>query len=129
NNELFTFLRTYGLTKNKIGEVIECEKLDDKELMNLEYLNISKKKLKEIPESIGNLENLEYFCFNPFNSVKFPDSFCNLKKLKKLILYGDGINSLPENIGNLENLEEIRLEECLNIKKFPPSMCNLKNLK
>ncbi len=81
-----------------------------------------------VPESIGNLTNLEelYLNFNKLESL--PKSIGNLTNLKELYLNFNKLESLPENIEYLINLKELYLygnpisdEEKVRIKKLLPN--------
>lgn len=71
-------------------------------LPQLKSLNLSKNQLKELPESIGNLKNIETLnlSFNQFE--KLPKSIGNLKKMKSLELeYNENLETFPEMINEL----------------------------
>ena len=78
-------------------------------LSNLQELNIGDNQLKELPESIGNLSNLQtLFLFN--NQLKeLPESIGNLSNLQKLYIGSNQLKELPEFIGNLSNLQELNI--------------------
>ncbi|MBF2016611.1 MAG: hypothetical protein IGS23_15705 [Rivularia sp. T60_A2020_040] len=66
-------------------------------------------KLKELPESVGNLSYLTELeikgCIGDLSDfTKVPDSIGKLKRLESLTIVGTAIQSLPNSIGNLENL-------------------------
>jgi Leucine-rich repeat (LRR) protein len=80
-----------------------------------------------IPNSIGNLINLQklYLGYNQITIL--PDSIGNLINLQKLDLHNNQITILPDSIGNLINLRELEL--CHNkITILPHSIGNLINL-
>jgi Leucine-rich repeat (LRR) protein len=81
-----------------------------------------------LSENIGELENLTWLSVTDNLLRSLPDSICKLKKLKKLSLQGNILESLPENIGELESLEHLALSGNL-LTSLPDSICNLKNLK
>jgi Leucine-rich repeat (LRR) protein len=85
-------------------------------------------KIFNIPEDIGDLQDLEAFTINFTEMSSIPDSFFNLKKLKYLNLRGNKFTSISEKISNLSLLENIDLS--LNKLDFvPDSLSILKNLK
>jgi len=110
---------------------------DKKEIFDLSYLGdltklvevfISNTGYSSIPESIGNLKNLEILNI-PRNSIdSLPKSIGKLKKLRELIMYYNNLTSLPDEIGNLKNLEilDFRLN---NINDIPETIGNLVNLR
>lgn len=66
-------------------------------------------ELKELPECIGDLKNLEeLYLSNQYEIKKLPKSIGKLVNLKKLILFNIDIQ-LPEEIINLINLNELYL--------------------
>ncbi|MBI5354940.1 MAG: leucine-rich repeat domain-containing protein [Candidatus Aenigmarchaeota archaeon] len=67
-------------------------------------LNITDRKLTELPDSISNLKGLQelYVGFNNLQSL--PDSISNLKNLQTLYVFNNKYQSLPESIGNLSSL-------------------------
>ena len=60
--------------------------------------------------------------------VSLPNSFRNLKSLKKLSLRCNPLSSFPEEISTLASLEELDLS-LTGLMKIPPSIRNLKSLK
>ena len=98
----------------------EIYSVDCKELY-LPYKNI-----EHIPDSIGNLINLEILFLNNNQINILPDSFGNLINLQKINLDNNQITILPDSIGNLINLRDLYLtynkimilpNEILKIKK------------
>lgn len=82
----------------------------------------------ELPESIGELDNLEILLFRSNEIKRVPWSIGNLFNLKKLDLSSNRIRKLPKSIGNLVNLEELLLN-CNKLEKLPKYVGNLFNLK
>ena len=88
------------------------------------------RKLKEIPENIGNLKNLTSLLIRDCDSLeKIPESIGNLKNLTSLLICRcENLKKIPESIGNLENLTTLRILDCDSLEKIPESIGNLKNL-
>ncbi|MGP9526403.1 leucine-rich repeat domain-containing protein [Psychrobacter sp. AOP7-D1-15] len=103
---------------------------DSIELLGLKSLYINyNSKIKNIPECIGNLKNLESIILEEVDIEKLPDSIGRLLKLKNLSINdNDKIIELPESIGNLINLESINLQYT-SIEKIPDSVDKLLKLK
>jgi Leucine-rich repeat (LRR) protein len=81
-----------------------------------------------LPDSIGNLENLEYLDLQS-NELEFvPESIGNLKKLEVFALSANNLESLPESIGKLTELKKLYVERN-KLKSLPESFCNLVDLK
>jgi internalin A len=110
--------------------------------LSISYAN----NIEEIPTWIGNLIYLEELYINTYYQsmtqsdknrkakrlTKLPNSICELRNLKKLILKSGELSELPEHIGNLMNLEELNIQGSFNsysFKKLPKSIVKLKNLR
>lgn len=103
------------------SEISECK--------NLKRLNMLKAYFTSgLPESIGELQNLEFLSINLSGADKLPESIGNLKKLKYLYAAGCGMTTVPESIGECESLAILDLHSN-KITSVPDSICNLKNLK
>jgi Leucine-rich repeat (LRR) protein len=96
---------------------VDCKKL---------YLNYT--NIKYIPDSIGNLINLQGLYLTNNHQIKtLPDSIGNLINLQRLNLNNNQINTLPNSIGNLINLQNLDLSYN-QITILPDSIGNLINL-
>ena len=83
--------------------------------------------LSDLPESIGNLEQLVQLYIDDNELQSLPDSIGNLSNLLYLIANFNNLESLPDSIGNLENL--IWLDVGYNqIEYVPSSIGSLSNL-
>ena len=83
-------------------------------LVNLEslkelYMDVN--DLKYFPEPIGKLKSLQVFHANRNKLKELPDSIGDLKSLKEFWIYENSLTSLPESIGELESLEELYLSD------------------
>ena len=81
------------------------------QLRNLQQLWLSYNQIKKIPESIGQLNNLQqlWLCKNQIEEI--PESIGQLKNLQQLWLSGNQIKKIPESIGQLVNLQELWLND------------------
>ncbi|MCP4221171.1 MAG: hypothetical protein GY765_41460 [bacterium] len=96
-------------------------------LTQLESLDLSGNQLTKFPDSIGNLTQLESLNLSGNQLTKFPDSIGNLTQLKSLNLKDNQLPKLPDTIGNLTQLGELNLSiNCLS--KLPESIGNLTKL-
>ena len=103
------------------SDISQCKKLKRIDLLKAYFL-------KNIPESICELENLEFLRISLSGADKLPESIGNLKKLKYLYADNCDITTVPESIGGCESLIVLDLHST-DIAKIPDSVTNLKNLK
>ena len=96
-------------------------------LSNLQLLNISDNHLKELPESIGNLSKLEVLYISNNQLKELPESIGNLSNLQELQITVNQLKELPESIGNLSNLQSLNIYRNL-LEELPESIGNLSNL-
>ena len=115
---------------NYLKELPECIG----ELRNLRIINLSNDDyqldydalIKKLPDSLGNLCNLEELdVYGLQDLVQLPKNFSRLKRLKRLNTMCSGIKELPltpEQWGNLEALSMHGplpdLQHCINLKEF-----------
>jgi len=113
----------------------------------LKVLNLDERLVTFLPESIGNLTELEELSLREGLISSLPNSFFDLHNLKKLgldnnplttlsesitqlsnlttlSLYDTDLTTIPENIGDLSNLRYLILESSRLIS-LPESICNL----
>jgi hypothetical protein len=96
-------------------------------LQNLQELDLSGNVLYSLPESIVKLQNLEWLHLGYNNLSSLLESIGNLQNLQELWLYNNNLSSLPESIGNLQNLERLDLFKN-KLSSLPKSIGNLQNL-
>ena len=72
-------------------------------------------------------ESLREELFNEIYTL--PKSIANLKKVKKLWLYGSKLKRIPPEIGQMESLEYFDPYTSYNLHWFPYEITNCKNLK
>ncbi|KAJ3684621.1 hypothetical protein LUZ61_013785 [Rhynchospora tenuis] len=99
-------LRTLIITGGPAPVINILQKKLSSNLKCLRSLDMSKCKLDNLHESIGNLIHLRY-----------------------LNLSGSLFESLPESICKLLNLQTLNLDDCDNLKALPEGMCNLINMR
>ncbi|MFX1354202.1 MAG: leucine-rich repeat domain-containing protein, partial [Promethearchaeota archaeon] len=78
-----------------------------RELTNLKILNLNFNPIKEIPASIGTLENVEYLYFKQDEGKldSIPEDLIKLRNLKVLDLTGNIIEHIPESIKSLKSMK------------------------
>jgi Leucine-rich repeat (LRR) protein len=116
---LFIIGMFFSLTgMNVLEKLIKYDELNEnerKKLRNVTSLNLRRKNLRELPESIGFLTNLKDLDLPENEFTKLPDSIGLLLKLQHLNLRSNTLTSLPESIGNLSNLKELNLSDFYSI--------------
>ena len=118
-----------------------------KNFTKLKKLSISyRNNVKELPQWIGNFLYIEELIVNTYYSsriqsdknreakkiTKLPNSICELKTLKRLIITSGALEELPEKIGDMTELEELNIQgnfESYSFTELPKSIVKLKKLK
>ena len=77
-----------------------------------------------IPESIGNLTNLEWLYIGANQLSFLPENIYNLINLRAFIVGENQLTSISENIGNLININTLGLNDNQLIT-LPESICNI----
>ena len=80
-----------------------------------------------LPESFGDLVNLQNLSLNNNHLTQLPNSFGNLTGLTTIRLYNNKLTSLPANFGELNNLLTIYLDNNL-LTTLPANFGNLSHL-
>jgi len=102
--------------KNVKTIIIQSANIDG----NLDFSGMSKNK---------NLVSLELGTYSTEPPLEeFPESICQLKKLKHLDISSNSISSIPSCIGNLKYLQTLILES-INVKTLPKEITKLTALK
>jgi len=97
-------------------------------LKHLSILRMIENSIKNIPDSIGNLNSLIHLDLRINNIDKIPKMISRCTRLKRFELYGNLLKNIPQSIGNLISLEELNLG-LNNISIIPDSIGNLTKLK
>jgi Leucine-rich repeat (LRR) protein len=92
---------------------------------NTKGLNYYDKKISKLPESIGNLVNLQYLHLHNNQLTALPESISKLVSLEYLYLHNNQLTTLPESIDNLVKLKELSLYNN-QLKNLPASILNIK---
>ena len=72
-------------------------------LTNLTYLGIADNEFTNLPQNIGDLQQLEILYASRNNITSLPDSIGDILTLKSLQMGQNKLNTLPETLANLQN--------------------------
>ncbi|KAM9836758.1 leucine-rich repeat and calponin homology domain-containing protein 4 isoform 2-T2 [Aulostomus maculatus] len=89
-------------------------------------LNLSNRKLKEIPRSARNydLSDITHADLSKNRLCELPEELCQFISLETLSLYHNGMRSLSSSLGNLQALTYLNLSRNL-LSSLPPSVFQL----
>ncbi|MFT6211621.1 MAG: Leucine-rich repeat (LRR) protein [Bacteroidia bacterium] len=91
---------------------------------NLQWLDLSKNRLTEIPANLGLLKNLKKLILFKNKIESLPPEIGLLEDLRELIINQNELQTLPEEIGNLKKLRYIDMWSN-NITHLPKSMVEM----
>lgn len=94
----------YGDDSKKLTELPESLG----ELTQLQSLNLSRNQLAGLPEWLGRLTQLQTLDVRDNELSKLPEWLGRLTQLQTLDLSGNQLTALPEWLGRLTNLKELR---------------------
>ena len=112
------------LSKRKLTEI----PVEIYQYKHLKYLDISKNKFTSIPLEINQFKHLEQLNIGKNKLTLCPIVICSIPSLKILKLYQNPMTSIPDCIQYLTDLEELDIFETL-IESFPSTLVELKKLK
>ena len=95
-------------------------------LKQIEKLVFRSNNLELVPDSVGNISSLKDLSIESTNT-KISDNIGNLLNLETLRLKIDKINSLPENIGKLSKLRMLTVD-CNHLEIIPEIISELSSL-
>ncbi len=98
--------------------------LDDNKILGL---GLYECRLKNLPEPILKLTNLQILDLSWNQLTTLPESFGTLKSLQELDLQDNQLTTLPESFGDLKSLQELELNDN-KLKTLPESFYILNNL-
>ncbi|MFC2175851.1 leucine-rich repeat domain-containing protein [Bacteroidota bacterium] len=101
----FPNLQWLDLSRNRIQEIPAEIGL----LTQLKKLILHKNRIETLPPEIGALTDLRELIINNNELVSLPKEIGNLKKLRYLDMWSNNISVLPKSMGKLDALEEVDL--------------------
>lgn len=96
-------------------------------LVNLEELNLENNEISTVPLCVAKLKNLKYFCVSHNRIKTISDGIGKLSKLEILEIDGNQLTSLPKSITKLKNLVSLDVQEN-HLKKLPEDIYLLQKL-
>lgn len=98
-------------------------------LLRVKALDLSRNRLRELPEEVGKLINLRYLNLSHNPLSELPETVCGLYNLQTLKLVAcDHLVRLPEGIGKLRNLRHLEIDRTDSLKSLPKGIGKLKSL-
>ena len=76
---------------------------------NLVALDLSKNKIKNIPDSISNFDQLEMVNLRKNKFEVFPESLFQMKNIKEIVISSNQIGFVPDAIGQCTQLRKLDL--------------------
>ncbi|XP_039164668.1 disease resistance protein RPV1-like [Eucalyptus grandis] len=98
------------------------------DLQNLKILDISTSKLSNLPSTIGKLGNLEELHASSCTSLAGEFPINGLSSLKILVLSWTGVSGFSDSLDKLSHLEKLDLCGCEKLQSLPEIMSKLPSL-
>lgn len=119
-----------SLKKLYFSDAYELYHLEEgiSQLKNLEYLNLDRNKLADLPNDFCGLITLKWLRLNNNQLVVLPQKMTNLKNLRSLYLRGNKFTQVPEQLKEMKSLEQLDLGDN-QITELPKWLSELPNLK
>ena len=92
---------------------------------HIKALNLSNWEISKLPDSIGNLIELNHLILKDNNLKNIPELISLLKNLETLELGNCQITSLPDSFGNLKKLKKLTIERNFKLSSIPNTILQL----
>ena len=92
---------------------------------HIKALNLNNWELSTIPDSIGNLIELNHLILRDNKLRNIPETIRLLENLETLELGNCQISSLPDSLSNLKNLKKLTIERNFQLKSIPKVLLQL----
>ena len=112
------------LSNKKLKEVPE----EIRSMKNLNALDLGRNKLRKLPDWLGELAYLQEFRASRNKLNQFPEVLCQLVHLKRLDLSRNALTGLPACMGRLTELVSLDLWSN-DLGEFPPDLEGMKALR
>jgi internalin A len=112
------------VTESRLSTDILIEEARKK---NSVILDLSRRDLTELPESIAHLSQLLVLYLNDNYLMRLPDSVVQLPQLEELYLNGNRLTTLPDSLAQLSQLKVLSLERN-QLTTLPESVTGLSQL-
>ena len=96
-------------------------------LTSLEELHLIGHEIRDLPESISQLEQLQVLDLSKCSLSAFPDAACKVTSLVSLDLHLNDIKTLPDSVKNLVNLHRLDLRHC-GFEQYPKIVLEMPSL-
>ncbi|MBK9765285.1 MAG: hypothetical protein IPO87_18600 [Flavobacteriales bacterium] len=97
-------------------------------MKNLNALDLSGNKLKELPARSGEFNYMQEFRASKNKLTKFPEAVCSWVNLKRLDLSRNALDSLPSCMGRLKELMSMDLWDN-DLAGFPDELSSMRALR
>lgn len=112
------------LSKQKLRVVPEQVRT----LRNLNALDLSGNRIKELPAWMGELQSMQEFRASRNKLTEFPAAICKWRGLKRLDLSRNGITGIPKCMGQLKQLVSLDLWDT-DLADFPKEIAGMDALR
>ena len=112
------------LSHQKLKEVPE----DVRKLKNLNALDLGHNKLKELPGWMNELQYMQEFSAGKNKFTEIPNAVCQWKHLKRLDLHQNQITGIPKCMGGLKELFSLDLWSN-DLSDFPDEISGMSSLR